>query len=417
MQARLHFRFPQKQRQLPEKRVSVQVFVPVPKQRPCQVANFFYMCTGELPSVDLMCAIAGADHMEGSTTVGSFSDLLRDVKQSEGLKPFSETSVVRIEKGVMMEIGASTTKTIFGGFIKDEPLTDTAGETTASCAKAINALQELHAGTLLVSNMGMPNSNGSRYYILLADILSSDRKKEFGAYQPLGVITDGLQALREACEATSVHTRTLAPHRNVKIEGSEISITSNTEPGFPSGVSNATSAVAKIKGTQEGMSVERTAGRVRCREEYEQEVVGEGEKECSKSSFFDWSRAFPSTPGSGEMATVVYKSEMPQMKRMRTERVVVNSDGMASLRTTAVEHADGEEFDYMAAQEAAFLNDIELIAQTQSLRQSRRAARQQRQNRLSRNGTAQGMRLVDGKGGRSGRTATVRGSKTLKRRY
>nr|CCC89340.1 conserved hypothetical protein [Trypanosoma congolense IL3000] len=385
MQVTLNFSFTQPHLKHQSRDVAVTMHVPVPTQRPYAAANLFYMCTGTLPPPELL--------PETATLT------LESAQSVAGLKPFADSAVVRIERDVVMEIGSSTTKTIFGGFTKDEFLN--AGEYPAVQQNIIAAMQKLQAGTVLIGNMGIPDSNGSRYHVLLRDAgVSEERAAEFRPYQPLGLVTSGLQALQEACAAVAVHPRTLVPVHKVKMSASGIHFSLNPSQG----------AQSADKMTR--VAVTRTAGRTRCREEFE-EVGAEREQltESNASAFFDQSRKFPTGPREGHSSAAA----QPQAKRLRTERVVTNEDGKVALRTTAVECAEGEPFDYMAAQEAAFLNDIDLISKTQALRHSRHSHRQQKKQRSSNGGGKQ----MPGKAGKkSARPASLpSGKKTLQRRY
>ncbi|PWV08740.1 putative cyclophilin 15 [Trypanosoma cruzi] len=172
MQATLHFRFPNRQNPKEPRDVSVRVLLQAAEQRPKATLNFFFMCTGQLPSTDVLNSLGIAVGELSATSVGGGL-------RSSGLKPFAESTVVRIEKNVMMEIGSSMTKTIFGGFIEDEPLegkqshpSSSSSISTAARSTHAAGMQQLRAGTILIGNVGSPNTNGSRYYFLLQDVVT-----------------------------------------------------------------------------------------------------------------------------------------------------------------------------------------------------------------------------------------------------
>ncbi|ESL10148.1 hypothetical protein TRSC58_02123 [Trypanosoma rangeli SC58] len=386
MHATFNFRFPNRQKQKGPRDVVVRVLVPAPAQRPKAVLNFFFMCTGQLPSGEAldMCGVA-SDELSALST-GS-------VSQISGLKPFAESAVVRIEKDVMMEIGSSTTKTIFGGFIADEPSRETtprpaavSSSPTASSAHPAMAarMRQLCAGALLIGNVGMPNTNGSRYYILLQDVVTEAQREELSVYQPLGIVTAGLEALREACASAAVQPRTLAPLEAVKMWVSEVCFQPQVAaptPQMDRQPEEATVAARERRDGRERVAVTRMAGRARRRDEVEMEEQDEAsarDAETGGSSttaahggFFNPALSFPA-PADGQNRD----RNGPQAKRMRTERYMTAVDGTTVLRTTAVEQADGAPFDYFAAQESAFLNDVEAIAATQAARRQNRGKQQ-----------------------------------------
>ncbi|CAJ16182.1 hypothetical protein, conserved [Trypanosoma brucei brucei TREU927] len=408
MQATLGFAFPHPQRKQQVYEISITVFVPAPETRPRTVANFYYMCTGELPpTYPTYGAVVG----NNNTVCGALPSL-EAIKSNASLKPFEGSAVVRIEKGVVLEIGSSTTKTIFGGFTEDEssPLAKESASVGASKAAAgrqsVSAsMQELRAGTLLIGNMGIPNSNGSRYYILLQDASVNERKAEFSPYKPLGFVISGMEALQAACASVAVHPRTLVPTQKVKMLVSEVH--------FRRSVMQPAEAMAK----QRLANIAPTAGRTRCRDEFEGSEIAKEGLDSNTSVFFDHTRKFPLWGNESHGgANGESGGNLPQAKRPRTERVVSNDDGSVSLRKTAVEGPAGEPFDYMAAQEAVFLNDIDLIAETQAVRHRRRAKRQQKKRKHAGSGQSKSAGADNSKKGKHA-VPPSGGGKVLRRRY
>ncbi|RNF26692.1 putative cyclophilin 15 [Trypanosoma conorhini] len=408
MHVTFNFRFPNRQKQKEPCEVLASVVVPAPAQRPKAVLNFLFMCTGELPSGAALdsCGVAPGE-LAALATGGEL--------QTTGLKPFAESAVVRIERGVMMEIGSSTTKTIFGGFTADEPpLGTTTPHFSSSAAAAAAGMQQLRAGTLLLGNVGMANTNGSRYYILLHDVVSEAEREELRAYQPLGMVTAGLEALCEACASAAVQPRTLAPLQAVKMWVSEVRFPPPA-PAAPRGRGEG----------RESVVAPRTAGRTRRREEVELEEQGEasaigaegggGLTTAAHGGFFNPALSFPAASAERDE-----DRGGPQAKRRRTERYVTAADGTTALRTTAVAQAAGAPFDYFAAQEPAFLNDVEAIAAAQAARQHRRGKQQQqhqkRERPVGKGGLSQSLDTSKRTKGAPNASAAKK-KKTLPRRY
>ncbi|KAH9601195.1 Cyclophilin-type peptidyl-prolyl cis-trans isomerase domain [Trypanosoma melophagium] len=395
MQTTLNFRFPS-QRQQQQRDVAVRVVIPIPEQRPMATANYLFMCTGELPSSDVLSALGVP-----STKIMTLS---AESLRNSGLKPFAESSVVRIEKNVMVELGSSTTKTIFGGFIEDEPL-----------KYESQKQQQLCAGTVLIGNVGIPNSNASRYYILLNDVTEPTQCEELGVYQSIGHITVGLNELREACGTAAVHSRTLAPQPPVKLWVSDVQF------DYSKPVKSTTHITAEQRPSRTGIALSsssttttttRTAGRVRRREETEAEDA-EMDNAAEVSGFFHLTRSYPAPQNNHNNNNNNSKGIGPQAKRLRSERFT-GSDGESVLAgITAVPPVEGEAFDFFAAQEEVFLTDVGMIKETQTLRRNRRGKPPQKMrqkhdkiNRLVMTGNSKG-----------GRTASAGTKKTLRRRY
>ncbi|EAN83477.1 putative cyclophilin 15 [Trypanosoma cruzi] len=422
MQATLHFRFPNRQNPKEPRDVSVRVLLQAAEQRPKATLNFFFMCTGQLPSTDVLNSFGIAAGELSATSVGGGL-------RSSGLKPFAESAVVRIEKNVMMEIGSSMTKTIFGGFIEDEPQKGKQSHPSSSSSSSISTaahsthaagMQQLRAGTLLIGNVGSPNTNGSRYYILLQDVVTEKQRQELSVYQPLGMVVAGLQALCEACGSAAVQPRTLAPLQAVPIWVSEVRLQHRAPtPSSCINIQSGEVAMAtqgKGKG-RERVVVARMAGHTRRRDEVEAEeeadAGGSGPAaRAAQGGFFNLSLTFPKR--SDEEKQGVNGS---QAKRMRTERYVTTADGAKALRTTAVERGEGEPFDYFAAQEIAFVNDVNIIAETQAARQQRRRGKQQQQKRRTVRKFGLGGSMKTSKSNQGTDRTAVSKKKTLLRRY
>ncbi|ORC88997.1 uncharacterized protein TM35_000142080 [Trypanosoma theileri] len=387
MQTTLNFRFPS-QRQRQQRDVAVRMLVPMLEQRPMATANFLFMCTSEVPSSDVLSALGVPSTRMTTLSVEALSN--------SGLKPFAESSVVRIEKDIMVEIGSSTTKTIFGGFIEDEPLKD-------ESQKQQEKEQQLRAGTVLIGNVGMPNSNASRYYILLQDIKEPAQREELGIYQSIGHITTGLNELREACATAVVHSRTLTPQPPVKLWVSDVHVDYRQS-------SKGRNAAAGEKPTRTaGISTVRMAGRVRGREETEAEDAEMDQSMEANGGFFHLTRSYPAPQNNNNN-----KGLGPQAKRLRSERLTAAADGENTLTgITALPPVEGQPFDFFAAQEEVFLTDVGMIKETQTLRRNRHGKQPQKMrpkhekaNQLVMTGNSKGARIAS--------TGT---KKTLRRRY
>lgn len=99
----------------------------------------------------------------------------------------------------------------------------------------------LRAGTLLCGNIGIVNSNGSRYYLLLRDFNvkrkdngnnvnnknNNNKQKDdddddndsnpFSSCIPLGFVTSGLKMFSEAVAQVPVQPRVLLPLKKVEL--------------------------------------------------------------------------------------------------------------------------------------------------------------------------------------------------------
>lgn len=370
--------------------VAVRVFVPQPERRPRTVVNFMFMCTGELPPPDLLDALRVPRSDVAYQT--------REEASAAGLKPFGETAVVRVERRVMIEIGGSASTSVFGSFIPDEPL----GEDCLAAA----SLSQLKAGTVLCGNVGMPNSHASRYYILLADVAEKE-KAQYAGQAPLGMVTSGLEQLAAAANSIAVRPRSLEPLKRVKVAVTQLefryqsllaagSTGSGNDPHHPRPHPHPHPPPPRVPRAappqREVVDVQRISGRVRRREDDEEADEQRGDdaedgEAPEKKGFFRFDARFHAGGGGS--------GQGPAAKRLRTESAVVgmDEDGLPIPRTTAiedeslttVEDAHGaKRFDYFKAQEAAFLNDIDMIQQKQQQKTFRRM------NRMSKHSSSSG---------------------------
>lgn len=423
MLAELSLRFPHCQRD-----VTIAVHVPAPAQRPHTAANLYYVLTGQLPPPDLLAALGLVNPPMAHAT---------DEDAARAIKPLKDAAVTRVERGVVLETGGSTSHTIFGGFIADE--------TVVSLPPSLRGMQ---AGTIYVSNMGYPSSNASRYLILLSTLKTPEEVQDYASFQPVARITRGLEEFVQAANGTPVEPRSLAPKRPVVLTACAV------DPGM--------AALRPLQQPQQrrqpqqpqqqpvdSAPVSRAAGRVRQRDEDSdtEDATAElratagpegGEAEdVPGSGFFQFSARFPTAGPAGAKSARA-------AKRRRAEAVELNAEGEWVLRTTAI--APGElnddddnddesgdrgktkkSFDYFNAQEAAFMNDIEEIEEVQTARYQRKMRRHQKQTRYV-GGTnasakalhAKAMRKITGRPSKPSSVSKVAGAgkkKELRRRY
>lgn len=412
MQIELSFIFPHVLKELP-----VQIFIPLPEQRPRTVAHLMYMCSGQIPPLNILNAFQLSP-----------ADIAYDTPEAAkaaGVLPFSDTSVVRIEKDAMMEIGSSTTKTIFGGFIPEEPCVVPSASAARGCSIAAS-MTLLKAGTILYGNLGFPNSNASRYYLLLANIEKPAQQKELDGFAPLGMVTSGMAELQKAITMTAINPRSLEPKKKVIISSCDMRYE------LSSHLSNGNEATPSQQRSSE--AVTRVAGRVRRRDhDEEEEDLQRAEVEAedgnangtasTSSGFFHLSARFPKAIATAAAQQI---DGGRAMKRRRAEALVMGEDGRPELRTTAIAPGErgsaSESFDFFSAQEDAFLNDIESIHSTQAhrKRQHERKARKQQYHSLSRAAKTSGSKRGSS-GATSATSATSQqrraGAKVVRRRY
>ncbi|KAG5480015.1 hypothetical protein LSCM1_06435 [Leishmania martiniquensis] len=384
MQCDLSFIFPHA-----IKEVSVSFCIPLSAQRPRTVANLFFMCTGQLPlPTKLLAALRLTDAEIAYATP--------DDAKAAGLLPLSDSAVIRIDKASVIEIGSSTTKSIFGGFIPDEE--EKLPANAATRRQGIEAaMSSLQAGTVLCGNLGMPNTQASRYYILLEPVSTSEQRDEFAGFAPLGMVTSGLAELKKAAAQTAVQPRTLVPKREVVVSGCRVQLNCmQLAPAVEDGASASplggihNGAARGDEKRRHAEPHERVAGRVRPRDEEEAQVGarnapddGDGNTAdpdaapLHSSSFFDMSACFPKA--------VAVSGSGPFLKRRRAEGFVLGADGRQTLRTTAIapgDHIDGggvaAKFDYFQAQQEAFMNDIDGIKEVQQQRWNRKVRKSKR---------------------------------------
>lgn len=390
MQATLSLQFPQLQ-----KEVTVALFIPLPEQRPRTVANFTFMCTGQIPPSDMLQAlrIPPTDVVYPSPAEA----------RADGLLPLRETNVVRVEKGVLVEIGSSTTRSIFGGFLPDERLTMPAG--SAARATVASNMMQLKAGTVLCGNVGMPNTNASRYYILLVDMNTPALQEEFTAFSPLGMITDGLPALLRATNMVAVHPRTMTPLKKIELGGCRVDFPYVHLLANPLGWPPAANSAG---GGPSQHPRERPTARTRRRDEDDQDSTLDNADRLG-GGFFHFDEKFPTRHS---------KVFGHATKRRRAETEELDAHGRPVLRTTAIgnadeDAADGATFNFFNAQETAFMHDIDAIRDVQTSRMRRKLRRHVKQpkDKSGSDKAPRGISLPQ----QPAKTAT--GRKKLSRRY
>lgn len=107
--------------------------------------------------------------------------------------------------------------------------------TNSDVANIRHQMRLLRAGTLLCGNIGIVNSNGSRYYLLLRDFnvkssvndskqnkninsrQNDDDSNPFSSCIPLGFVTSGLDMFSDAVARVPVQPRVLLPLRKVEL--------------------------------------------------------------------------------------------------------------------------------------------------------------------------------------------------------
>ncbi|GET88153.1 hypothetical protein, conserved [Leishmania tarentolae] len=428
MQFELSFIFPHSLKELP-----VNIFVPLSSQRPRTVANLFFMCSGQLPLPEELVA---ALHL----TEAEVAYATPDDAKAAGVLPLIGSAVVRIDSTSLIEIGSSTTKSIFGGFVPDERVTRPAGA-NASGHSIAATMTSLKAGTLLYGNLGMPNTQASRYYILLEPVTTPEQQHEFAGFAPLGMVTSGLAELKRAASQTAVQSRTLVPKKKVVVSGCRMQLdytqlSFSTEAGASAPRGEPCSSTGQEFRTQRSKEPhERVAGRVRRRDDdsdkgeqaFPHKTLDDGGNttgpvaELSHSSgFFNISARYPKT------VVMAASSADPSLKRRRAEAFVVGDDGLPTLRTTAI--APGEQvasdgtavpFEFFKVQQDAFMNDIECIQDAQLKRMNRKAAKIMKSrsalasSRTSgQHGSSRGTRTTG-----SGALSNARPKKTKPKRY
>lgn len=389
MQATLSFQFPPTRQSL-EKEVQICVNIPFPEQRPQTVANFMYMCTGELPSTDILQMFAqlhtSPPSSSGSSPFPQGSHYATaEAARADGLRPFSMTAVMHIDLSGLgvMEIGSSTTKSIWGGFIPDEPIQlPPVGQTASRSATAlVDRMGQLRRGTVLCGNAGMPNTQGSRYYIILQDITNPAQAEELRPFAPLGIVTGPPQALDQllaAVREVPVQPRTLTPLKKIELASCSIEmdyrallIDRNLASAPHNKAATSTRAGVPVGG---GAPLTRVAGRTRGRDEDEEEEQGghEANEGTQPFGFFQFSARFPTTAS--------HRNNAASGAALKRRRLEVGSIDAGEINT-AVPPAEGEAFDFFRVQEQAFGNDIADIKdrQKESLKRKMRRLGKQKE--------------------------------------
>lgn len=393
MQASLSFHFPSTRNQAVGPELSLCISIPFPERRPKTVTNFMYMCTGELPPSDFVQMLTQLGTPASTFQPSGFSlhYATAEAARAEGLVPFSQTAVVHVDMDGLgiLEIGSSTTKTIVtGGFLEDEPLTPVESSlvTTSSSSSRNNPnalvaqMKRLSGGTVLCGSVsGVPNTQGSRYYVVLSDLTTPAQLEELGGFTPLGMITGvygagskanmGMGALVSALRNVPVHPRTLVPTKKIELSECSIDVDYQALSHFQSIAGGARlpatrTETAKRKGVISDVPLPRIAGRARGREEMEEETENE-----QSTGFFQFTAQFP-TSRNGVKTT----GDGRVVKRRRLEP----SD---EEMKTAVEM---EKFDFFKAQEDAFGNDLAEIQDSLKARLRRKEHRLGKQKAFQR---------------------------------
>lgn len=423
MQATLAFQFPPT-RQSAATEVSVDLLIPFPEHRPRTVTNFVYMCTGELPPADFLPSLwkASPQHIreESAMPIG-VQYPSSDAAVSDGLLPFARTAVAHLDLDGLgvMEIGSSTTKTIFGGFIPDEPLHDAALPTgTAAYAqrRTVEQMRQLKQGTLLCGSVaGTPHTQGSRYYLVMRDITDPAQAAELAAFFPLGLASppEAMSKLLSSAQSVPVQPRTLAPLKKIELAGCTLRLDYNALlQSSASSVARGIIQRVAARGTASNTAaaIPRIAGRTRGREEEEdddeeQHHHMEGE-DAGQHGFFQFNARFPtSISGSGALLGSA-------TKRRRLETAVED----VSTLNTAIDAREGEAFDFFKAQAYAFNNDLTEIKEKQNFRLQRKMRRASKAKALLAGDSKKGRAAQKNTGSAAAGGGVLR-TKRLKKRY
>jgi hypothetical protein len=368
MQIELSFIFPHVLRELP-----VSFLIPFPAQRPRTVANLAFMATGQLPLADEL--VAALQLSQADVAYKTIEDA-----KAAGLVPFSDSAVIRVDKSTVMEIGSSTTHSLFGSFIPDEPL-QLPADVVARGQSIAATMSSFKAGTLLYGNLGMPNTQASRYYILLNSLTTAEQREEFAGFAPLGMVTSGLAELQRAVNQTAVQPRTLMPKKKVVVSACRMQLDYAQLSSLPSSSFPSSTAPGERRKAE---PQQRIAGRVRRRDDDDEEggtahADPRSAAEDSSSTvqgFFHMSARFPKAVA--QAVAMSGSGSGGALKKRRAEAYVTGEDGVPVLRTTAIvpsSEAGGipgeSNFEFFKVQQDAFMNDIDEIKDTQRQRQHR----------------------------------------------
>lgn len=418
MEVDLAFQFPPtRQSGGPGPEVEVTVSIPFPEQRPHAVLNFLYMCTGELPTADMIQAFPQLSSSSLPSSPPRFTGTLPYTSVAEaiadGVPPFSYTAVVHVDltKPKVIELGNSTTKTILTrGFLPDEPVDVTTAAPSSGMASGgyenWNRMQRLEAGTLLCGKIpGIPHTQASRYYLLLEDIdaaaLSLPEEEEgmdWNSFPPLGIVRGGSSAMTRVIEMlrkVPLHPRTLVPQKKIELSRSSVrwgpppvrdignGVPRSMLAHLPAPPPSPTPAFAAAAAAPPLTPLPRMAGRVRRRDEDEIEedeemeqqhwrLPGEGSSAnggAVRHGFFHILKRFPtSTSRLGATAgTRTFSLDGQSRKRRRfeageEEKIDPKEEKMINLE--AIEDSS-KPFDFFQLQEHLFQSDLEDIKSRQ----------------------------------------------------
>ena len=235
-------------------------------------------------------------------------------------EPLYGSRAVRVEPD-MIEFGTSPTSSVFGGYFEDEHLGDSFSG-AAACSQ----------GSLLMSNHG-PNTNGSRYVILLKD-MPELRWQHVCFGRTVSGMDELINLVRLHCQRKK---RGDANHaRRVVI--TEVHI-------------------ERKAGAPRDLRPQPRLGKVRPREE-------ETADDCVVAGDI-------ASASRGEAATAVERAA----KRHRVESAAEDNDRLAPM---AIPTEEGAKFDLFAAQQRCFASDLAAIGAVQSVRRLRHSERKGR---------------------------------------
>ncbi|EPY16252.1 hypothetical protein STCU_11450 [Strigomonas culicis] len=236
-----------------------------------------------------------------------------EAAEQDNLKPLNQTSVLKLypsknknhknnnNKYLFLEFGSSASKTIFGGFIKEEPLSvETPPNTNASNTvlfenHIVERMQQRQRGTILASNLiSTANSTSSMFFLLLRDFgghPDAEEEQELAEYRgdfahltPVGFVEE--QALRQLLEGLDakekqmgkmVHPLTNTPIHKINIVQCGVNFDYHTYYHHQSNTNNTTNSTVNVNlKERKREEIKRIGGKVRRRDEDDEEAQNDG---------------------------------------------------------------------------------------------------------------------------------------------
>lgn len=404
-----------------------------------QRANLYFLLTGELPNEEVLHSLLRPASAADQTAWTQCAHMLQHTDaaavRAAGLRAFSETAVVRVEHTAnmtMMELGSSTTHTIFGGFLPEAPHAASSSSSSATDSAGVS----YSAGTVLNVHLGFPGSCGSRYYILLHDdtplpcvgddaarVLPPTSKpqsvNQLGSVQTssrnhtitekdvvhsdgyaattvvVGRVVQGLSELRAFARAVRVNTRTLAPLQRIRVTSRLVTAdmpSSEDDEGCVSTLSSpslGTMRARRRRRSESGSSSDKEGedgGEVRapiaqegCSHggecaEVRRGAVKRARTECSDGGIVSGAHTDAAHTAAGVVCDAT--SGLPVWTREEATRAAA---AVRPVGVPAEAVKQDEPFDFFRVQGQAFAHDIDSILGVQKMKKAhheRRAAKQ-----------------------------------------